>query len=146
MRMHTLPLAGLGGKALHDDLIVLKQILPWNIRIVEVLVLELASRTCRGRLRYRLESHQVHLDRCRTRIGAALVGGIRGVLPYDPTVSPERRAARRLGSQHTALDEHQQLIGRVYVATRRLTRMDNEFLHKDACVVEQYLALQSRKG
>jgi len=27
-----------------------------------------------------------------------------------------------------------------------LPRLDNEFLHKDACVVEQYLALQTRKG
>src|SRR5271156_4128455 len=88
VRVHTFPLAWLDGEALHDDLIVLEQILSRNIRVVEVLVLRLASRGFRGGWRYRLESHQVHLDRCRPRIGAALVGGIRGALPYDPTVSP----------------------------------------------------------
>src|ERR1700689_2451397 len=96
--MHALPLAGIHGKTLNDDQVILEQILARNVWIIKVVVLHVLPGGRRWRLRGdRLESHPDYLDRRGTGVGAAIIGRIAGVLPHHPALAPQGRPSARAG-------------------------------------------------
>src|SRR5579871_4880259 len=95
MGMYTLPLLGVHDETLHDDALILEQILAGDIRIVEMVVarrsIRIILRRCSGG--DRLDRHPDHDDWLRADIGATAVRGLAGAVPSHATVLPQYRAA-----------------------------------------------------
>src|SRR5262245_786154 len=144
VHVHALPGTRPYREALHDNEIILEQILTRDVGIVEVPFGD-GGVLC-GSLRHRLHRDPHELDRRAAGIHVPAVGGRAGTLPSDASIAPPNRAAVRLRGKNAAADEHEQLITPRGVPPGPLTRGNHEFLDADALVIEHDRAEQVRIG
>src|SRR5215469_11187075 len=120
VRVHALPGTRPYREALHDNKIILEQILTRDVGIVEVPIGD--DRVLCGGLRHRLHRDPHELDGRAAGIHVPAVGGRAGTLPSNASIAPPHRAAARLRGKNAAADEHEQLIAPWGVPPGPLTR------------------------